>query len=79
MKVPADKHILYLVHERDTAQILERLHLTEKIRQHQLRCCICGRIVSSDNIGVLFTRNDEIYVVCDNPLCLRNIHKCMSI
>ncbi len=59
------------VHELDLPQLLRSLGLEEELKAGILGCELCEEPVSPDTIYALCPQNDEIFVVCAQPECVR--------
>jgi hypothetical protein len=59
------------VHELDLPQLLRSLGLEDELKAGILGCELCEEPVSPDTIYALFPQNDEIYVICTQPECVR--------
>lgn len=67
-----------MIHEReivlyftsDMPGILKKLGMFEDAEVGRLRCYLCGRPVSLQNIGGIFKHEGQIRVVCNNIKCL---------
>jgi hypothetical protein len=54
----------------DMPGILKKLGMFEDAEVGRLRCYLCGRPVSLQNIGGIFKHEGQIRVVCNNIKCL---------
>ncbi len=58
------------IHDSDLENILKKLGLYEKLAHGELRCAICGRRLSLENLGGLYKENGEVKLVCNRIECL---------
>jgi len=64
---------LKAIYDEDLEHILANLGILNKIIAGELNCVVCGCLVDLDNLGTIFTNNDEIGVSCDNDRCIRMV------
>ena len=63
--------VIKAVHDVDLERVLRKLGLYEDLASGRLRCAICGRPLSLENLGGLYKgRDGEIKLVCDRVECL---------
>ncbi|RSN72488.1 hypothetical protein [Candidatus Methanodesulfokora washburnensis] len=65
-----EEHKLLIFHERELEKVLSKLNLTEKIEKGELKCSICGKIITKENFGGILGRNGNILVICDSIECI---------
>lgn len=71
-----ERRKLPVFHERELEEILGRLGLLEKLKNHELVCSICEVGISKDNFGCIYlSREGKIDVACSNPECLEKVHE----
>ena len=69
------KERIYAVHEREIEIFLEKIGVLEEIKEGNVRCAVCGRVITIENFGAIFYKNGERIVVCDNVECIYSINE----
>lgn len=67
------RHTIKAVHEQDLGGLLESLGLSELVTKGELRCGICGSIVSFENLLCIYPSGDEVKVCCKNRECYEKV------
>ncbi|MEB3786540.1 MAG: hypothetical protein GSR75_00330 [Desulfurococcales archaeon] len=62
--------VVKAIHDSDLERVLERLGLYERLIRGELRCAICGRPLTLENLGGLYRENGEVKLVCNRIECL---------
>ena len=63
------------VHKLKLQEFLEKLELGEPFLKGELKCSVCGVIISVDNIGLIIPREDAISVCCSSAECLFKVRE----
>ncbi len=58
------------IHDTDLERVLRKLGLYERLVRGELRCAICDRPLTLENLGGLYRENGEVKLVCNNIKCL---------
>jgi hypothetical protein len=66
-----EEHRLLVFHEKELEIVLNKLNLTEKVEREELKCNVCGRIITKENLGAILRKNGEILIICDSIECIR--------
>ena len=66
------------VHERKLEELLKALELWESFSKGDLKCCICGVIISRGNIGFIIPLENDILVCCSSIDCIYKITELRS-
>ncbi|MCI0530330.1 MAG: hypothetical protein L0Y74_00020 [candidate division Zixibacteria bacterium] len=61
------------VHDYDLEQFLFSIGALEKIKNGFYHCLFCNAVVTINNLGALYPKNDKINFVCDRPSCIAEI------
>ena len=61
------------VHDSDLEKFLAKLNLLEKIKKKELRCSICGEIITMENLVCVYPENGEIKVCCNERECYEKV------
>ena len=67
------------IHDNDLERVLKRLGLYEKLVRGELKCTICGRPLTLENLGGLYKENREIKLVCNRIGCLAEAARRISL
>jgi hypothetical protein len=59
------------VHDDDLDPVLDRLGLGSQLRAGDLKCKVCGKIVTRETLQALFPDSGTIKVLCSNPSCMK--------
>ncbi len=62
--------VVKTVHDTDLERVLKKLGLYEKLVRGELRCSICGRPLTLENMGGIYRENGEVKLVCNKIECL---------
>ena len=68
-----EKRIIHAVHERDLDDFLKNLGLLDSLVKKELKCSICGTVVSRENLRFIYPVGDSIGLCCDKPDCYDQI------
>jgi len=67
------KQIIKAVHTSDLDGLLRSLEIYDLLVEGKLKCTICGKQLSKDNLICLFPYDQEIGLCCDNVECYEKI------
>ena len=62
--------IVKAIHDSDLEKVLKKLGLYERLVRGELKCAICGRPLTLENLGGLYRENGEVKLVCNRIECL---------
>ena len=62
--------VIKAVHDVDLERVLRRLGLYDKLIRGELRCAICGRPLTLENLGGLYKEGGQVKLVCNRIECL---------
>lgn len=65
---------VYAVYEDDLDGLLESAGLSEKIKLQEEACCVCGNIITQDNLQAIVKVKDKYSVVCHKQPCVDTLH-----
>jgi|Deesub1362B_J571_1020462.scaffolds.fasta_scaffold03680_2 hypothetical protein len=57
------------IHEKDLDSFLEKLELLEPLKRGELYCSICGKKLTKNNLGLVYTENKELKICCNKSEC----------
>ncbi len=63
-------NIVKAIHDSDLEKVLKKLGLYERLIRGELKCAICGRPLTLENLGGLYRENGEVKLVCNRIECL---------
>lgn len=66
----ATSTIIKAIHDSDLEKVLRKLGLYEGLTRGELRCAICNRTLTLENLGGLYRENGEVKLVCNRIECL---------
>ncbi len=69
------KKNLQAVHFRDIDELLKSLELLDEFNDEKLKCHFCENIVSKNNFGAVFPREETILLACSKLECLTQIEQ----
>jgi len=58
------------VHKKKLEEFLRKLDLWNALVKGELKCAVCGKTISLDNIGLIIPSGTEIVVCCANAECI---------
>lgn len=67
------------VYDEELIPFLKKLHLYSRIMEKKIKCHFCKDVITLDNFGGVFRKNDEIKVFCNKPECYYQALKKNSI
>lgn len=68
-----EKEIIKAVHDTDLKELIEKLNLQEKLQQGLLKCEICKKTITYDNLQGIYKDKSEMKFVCDDLECYKKI------
>lgn len=69
------KKDLQAIHTHDLDKLLENLNLLGEFKSGKLKCHFCRDIISKDNFGAVFVKNEDILLTCSKLECLTQIEQ----
>jgi hypothetical protein len=63
------------IHETDLRNILDKFNLSEKIDKGEIRCALCNKQISWENLFAIKILNGSPILFCDEPNCIEFINK----
>ncbi|RLI74981.1 hypothetical protein DRP04_13970 [Archaeoglobales archaeon] len=68
-----EKITIKAVHDKDLEKFLAKLGLLEKIEKKELRCSICGEVITLENFLCVYPENGKIKVCCNKKECYEKV------
>ena len=72
------KRRIYAIHDKDLDSFLDSLGSLEAFQNRQLKCAICGSVISRENFRCVYPENDDIKFCCGTLKCYNEIMKKME-
>jgi hypothetical protein len=72
-------NVIKAIHDVDLERVLRRLGLYEKLARGELRCAVCGRPLSLENLGGIYKEDGEVKLVCNRIECLAEAARRVSL
>ena len=69
------KETVNAFHDDDLENILEGLGVLKKFKNGELKCKICNKIVTFQNLHSIFPQSGSIKFVCDNNNCTSELYR----
>jgi uncharacterized protein YhfF len=69
----SDNHDLLVFLEGETEAILAKLGLLQQVANGQIKCAVCSKTITVDNLGAVFEEKGQILLVCDDLKCLERM------
>jgi hypothetical protein len=63
-------YTLVVFHEREVEKMLSKLNLAEKVEKGEIKCAICGKTITKENLGAILRKNGDILIICDSVKCI---------
>ena len=64
------KEIFQVIHSEEVESFLTKLGLNEQIKNENIKCYICGDIITKDNFKIVTRKGDQLLVACNKEHCL---------
>jgi len=68
-----EKIVIKAVHDKDVIGFLAKLNLLEKLKRGELRCSICGEIITLDNFLCVYPEKGKLKVCCNKKDCWKKV------
>jgi hypothetical protein len=68
-----DKREILAFHEQNLEEFLEKLELLEAFKNKKLKCSICDKVITKENLGCIYPENGKIKVCCSDLKCLNAV------
>jgi len=63
------------VYDTELNSFLEKLGLLEEMKNGQLRCSVCNRVLTFDNFGGVYNENGQLKCFCQQTECYLEVLK----
>jgi hypothetical protein len=61
------------VYEDDLSSFCESIGILDEIKKGNLKCISCGVQITLENIGIIFSSENELIIACDSPICISDM------
>lgn len=61
------------VHRMKLKEFVQELGLLDALAKGELKCCMCGRTLSIENLELIIPSNQQILLCCSDPSCVFRI------
>lgn len=68
-----EKVEILAIHDDDIKKVLSDFDIEKKIDNREASCCVCGTLVTWENLNGVLINEGKIYFVCDTNNCIDNI------
>jgi hypothetical protein len=68
------KKEILAVHKLKLEDFLKGLGYWELLRKGELKCSVCGNVVTLDNLGFIIPSGREVLFCCQKVECISHIH-----
>ena len=66
------------VHDDDLEVLLDKLSILGKIENGQLKCGVCGKTITKENLQCIYPLHDEIRMCCNELQCLLRVQQLLE-
>ena len=66
-----EKEVIRTIYHKDVADFFESIGLSEELAQGEIRCIICGGIITLDNFRAVTRKSDKLLFCCDKESCIQ--------
>jgi hypothetical protein len=67
------KKIIYAVHDQELETLLKNLELYDDFFEGNIRCFICDKIITEENLGSIFPYEEDIKICCNDIDCYKKL------
>lgn len=68
-----NKKEILAFHEQDLEEILNKMELLERFKNKKLKCSICKKVITKENLGCIYPENNNVKVCCSDLKCLNEV------
>ena len=63
------------VYDSDLEMFLKKLDVHENVKSGKVKCIVCTKIITFENIGAIIKVKGHLEFICQNPICISNFNK----
>ena len=65
-----NEEVIRTIYYRDVANFFESIGLSEELVRGEIRCSICGEIITLNNFRAVTRKSGELLFCCDRESCV---------
>lgn len=65
-----EKEVIRAIYHKDVANFFESIGLSEKLARGEIRCSICGEIITLNNFRAVARKSENLLFCCDKESCI---------
>jgi len=65
-----EKEVIRTIYHKDVANFFESIGLSEKLANGEIRCSVCGEIITLDNFRAVARKSENLLFCCDKESCI---------
>lgn len=65
-----EKKVIRAIYHKDITAFFETMALSEKLARGELRCSICGEVITLDNFRAVTRKSENLLFCCDKESCI---------
>ncbi len=66
-----EKEAIRTIYHKDVANFFESIGSSEKLARGEIRCSICGEIITLNNFRAVARKSENLLFCCDKESCIR--------
>ena len=63
------------VYDSDLKTLLKKLGVHENVMSGKVKCFVCTKTITFENIGAIIKVKGHLEFICQNPICISNFNK----
>ena len=65
-----EKEVIRTIYHKDVAKFFESIGLSDKLAHGEIRCSVCGEIITLDNFRAVARKSENLLFCCDKESCI---------
>jgi hypothetical protein len=65
-----EKEVIRCIYYKDVANLFRTMGLSEKLARSEIRCSICGEVITPDNFRAVTRKSEKLLFCCDKESCI---------
>jgi hypothetical protein len=62
------------IHDKDLRNILDKFNLSEKIDKGEIKCALCNKPITWENLFAIKIVDGQVILFCDEPNCIEQLN-----
>lgn len=62
------------IHQNDIKPVFKKLGLWKPLKRKELKCEICGEVITFDNFSAMKKVDGKIQLICDKGMCFMDFN-----